>query len=90
MYVKYINLKFKHQLLKTYKSKKTLLKNKMSSTNQENENNTPNSDENENNEIPQQVGGEIPEIDAQELAVFKQNVKQWMRLDDNVRNFQKS
>jgi hypothetical protein len=31
----------------------------------------------------------IPTMDPQELLVFKQNVKQWMRLDDNVRIFQK-
>jgi hypothetical protein len=45
--------------------------------------------ENESENEDNSLNVEIPEMDPQELAVFKQNVKQWMRLDDSMRLFKK-
>jgi hypothetical protein len=66
-------------------SKKSQNKN---NENNENEESTANSDDDGNNE-DNSLSVDIPKMDPQELAVFKQNVKQWMRLDDNMRGFQK-
>jgi hypothetical protein len=68
-------------------SKKSQNKNNENNENEEepmlNDNN--NESTNEDNSL----SVDIPKMDPQELAVFKQNVKQWMRLDDSMRGFQK-